>query len=1017
MIDILKNRKKRFITFNSSLMVIVMILTILVNYIALYWDGALSQYFGVVGSGIKGAFGDANQYYKSEYKNEEEVLKAQQELAKEIVGEGAVLLKNDGALPIKEKAKISLFGISSSGGSTSGSGSGEVKGEKATLEDVLKSKGFEVNPTLSDFYGKSSHKHGTGAGPGGGSAMGDWKVDEVPQSEYTSEVKNSYADYNDAAIVVFSRKGGEGGDLPMEMSRFGGEADQSYLELSKEEKDLLRGIKASGTFEKVLVIINSAGSMELGFVDQEEFGVDGCLWYAGTGATGIEAIGDILLGEVSPSGRLVDTYVYDNFSSPAMQNFGDFRYVDNSGNLTNYSYVNYSEGIYVGYKYYETRYEDSVIGSSNVGKYDYSSTVKYPFGYGLSFTNFEWSNYVLTEENGVYTAEVTVKNIGEKPGKDVVQLYVQAPYISGGIEKASVNLAGFAKTKNIEPGETDTVKISFSKEDIASYDEVKEKTYILDKGKYYVTVANNSHSAVNNMLAAKGFNKSNGMDEEGNSALVQSFEVDTLIKCDTSASGEKITNQFEDAKAEDAKYLSRSNWSVMDNGGIRYATGSKSGVSEVTDANGTVGTVSADEKLLNDLKNNGLDKPTTPDMSSKEYPDKSTYIYGAEGDISLIEMLGKDYDDPAWDELLNKMKLSEMHALFNKSGYGTDAIESINKPKTYEYDGPAGISNFITGKGAFGYPASITLSATWNVDLAAQMGSLVGEDALATKTSGWYAPAVNIHRTPFSGRNFEYYSEDPILAGSISANIIEKVQAKGVYVYLKHFALNDQETNRSANGSVATWSNEQAIREIYLKPFQISVEKGGARGLMTALNRIGTTQAQSSYNLLTNVARGEWGFKGAIITDYMGGMNPAAVDQFLAAGGDLILATAACPLTDAKQDWTRAELRRATHNVLYNVANSLAMNGFDSSSVYSAGFPVYKIMLIVLDAIIAIGVGLAGYFTFRTLKMSDEEFIERRKLTKKRRTIIWSIVGVIFVILTAVFFIYALPLIKGALLM
>jgi len=1007
--------RKRFITITSLLIVVGLVATIAINAVANYWEKPLSEYLGVINEGVSGGSDDGD--FTSEYANENDLLKAQEELALSITGEGAVLLENNDALPLAKDSNVSLFGISSVGGAVSGSGSGSSDKETKSLRSSLESSNLNINETLFDFYVNSGHSNGAGTPPGDGSAQGDWKIDEVPQSEFTDEVKNTYDSYNDAAIVTFSRQGGEGGDLPREMSRFGGSAEDHYLQLSQEEKDLLRSIKNSGKFSKTIVLVNSHGAMELGFLDEEEYGVNACIWYSGAGNNGIDAIGKIMVGDINPSGKLVDTYAYDNLSSPAMQNFGDFRYVDENGELTGESYVNYSEGIYVGYRYYETRYEDSVLGRANTGDYNYTSTVKYPFGYGLSYTNFEYSDFNLTQEDDHFTATVTVTNIGNVPGKEAVQLYAQSPYTEGGMEKSAVNLINYVKTKELEPQKSETITFEFSKDDLISYDSINEKSYVLDSGTYYVSVGRNAHDAVNNILSKKGFTTQNGMDSEGNADFASEFIQNELVKYSSSSSDIEVTNKFDDAIAIDGTYLSRSNWAVMDNDGLTYATGTKADVSNVTDMSGTVQTRVADSSLLSKLREFGATASTVPSIESEKYNEASKYTYDNDNGLELADMKGLDYDDPKWEQLLDQMKLSEMHILFNKSGYGTSDIESINKPKTFEYDGPAGISNFVTGASSFSYPSSLTTAATWNQDLAASMGNLVGEDGIATKTSGWYAPAVNIHRTPFSGRNFEYYSEDPLLSGVVSSKVIDSVQKKGVYVYVKHFALNDQETNRASYGSLATWANEQSIREIYLKPFQISVEKGAAKGIMTSLNRIGTIPATLSYPLITEVLRNEWGFEGIVITDYLSGKSGDFADQYLLAGGDMFLSTSANELTDAKQNWSRVELRRAAKNILYVQANSLAMNGFGNGATYSAGMPIFRIILIVLDILVALGSSFAGFNVFKAVKMTNEDFETKRIKSKKRRLIIWSVVGITTVILIIIFCIIFLPVIQEALLM
>ena len=765
------------------------------------------------------------------------------------------------------------------------------------------------------------------------------------------------------------------------------------------------------------MVIKAANAFELGFIDSEAYGVDACLWIAGTGTDGILAVADVISGKVNPSGRLVDTYAYDALSSPAMQNFGDFRYLNADGSETGYSYMNYGEGIYVGYRYYETRYEDAVLGTEHVGDYQYATTVQFPFGYGLSYTGFEWSGFTSTLKDDTVTVSVNVKNTGASAGKDVVEIYAQAPYIQGGVEKSAVVLVGYAKTAELKPGDSETVTVSFELQDIASYDADVNRTWILDAGTYYVTAGRDAHDAVNNILAAKGFSTANGMTDDGNAAMTGSFELDALRLLNTAVTGAEVTNQFDGNSIEDAVYLSRSNWSVMDNNGLRYSTAEVAGLSKNTDAVGTAGTVVMSDALKADFANGGLNSVDLTALAAQSFPDKEDYVYGAENEdpVTLVSMRGLDYDDPRWEELLNQTKLSEQHLLFNNSGYGTKAIESIQKPKTFEYDGPAGISNYISGKNGFGYANTIMLAATWNPELASEYGLLIGEDALLTNTSGWYAPATNIHRTPFSGRNYEYFSEDPFQSGLISANIIKNVQSKGVYVYMKHFALNDQETNRTANGQVSVWSKEQAIREIYLKPFQMGVEDGGALGIMLAMNRIGSTWTGNHYNLLTCVARGEWGFQGIFITDYLGSMDAVMIDKLLAAGGNLVLSTSELKLSDAKANWCRAYLRENTHRVLYIMANSMAVNGLGGENVqFEVGTPVYRIGLIVADVLLGVYVLYSIIMMILFARMKQDQFEAHRHRTAKVRLVKNIIIAVAVLAVLIVFFVVYFPLLQKA---
>ena len=963
------------------------------NGIALYWDSALTLFFGEVGGTQidEGADGDSI-YFKSDYASTEERTAAAGEISDRIAGEGAALLKNEGnTLPLASGAKVSIFGIAAK---TSG------------IDRELEALGYSVNPTLQSFYANSSHNPGaTSLSAGGGAEAGGWMIDEVPQSEYTSDVKASYARYNDAAIVLLHRTGAEGNDLPYDMSRYGGSADEHYLELNTAEKELFRAVSAE--FDTVIVLIDSANAMQVDFVNNADYGIDAVLWYARP-AQGLDAIAKIISGTINPSGRLVDTYVTDNLNVPAMQNFGDFRYVDASGELTGFSYMNYGEGIYVGYRYYETRYEDVILGRGNAGSYDYDSVVVFPFGYGLSYTEFEWSDLAISESGGTYTASVTVTNTGDRAGKDVVEFYVQSPYIEGGVEKSAVDLVEYAKTKELAPGESQTLTVSFTEADIAAYDYKEARTYVMDAGDYYVTAATDAHTAVNNVLKAKGY------DVEGDTSLVHSFSLSERKLVNTSITGAEITNQLDYLALEDTVYLSRTDWSYADNNGLRYATGVARGVSNVGNASGDAPTHLATPELIEKLNAKGYEASGTT-VSKSSFPAGSTWTYGAENGVELVDMIGLDYNDPKWDSILDEMKLSEMHAIFNKSGWGSAAVESIGKPKTYEYDAPNGIANFVTGEVLFSYPCATMLAATWNQELQEDYGNMIGNDAIASNTSGWYAPGINIHRTAFGARNYEYYSEDPVLTGLTSAAVTRGAEAKGIHVYLKHFAMNDQDTNRGANGLVATWATEQAAREIYLRPFQISIEKGGAQGIMLTMSRVGYRYSYGSYSTMTAICRNEWGFNGCYITDYTTTIKGDLADQYLASGGNLIHATAEQTLSDVKSDWSRAMLREAVHGILYNTANSLAMNGIEKGKGVGDGFAVYKIILIVVDAIALIAVGVGAFFVYSKAKMTEEEFQNRKRMSKSGKLIMWIVIGVILIAVIVVFIVWALPLLDKAL--
>lgn len=981
--------------------VLLFALAITVNCVGVYYNEPLSQALGVIGV----SQGTGKTYFESDYSSQDEALKATDKVIQKLVGEGSVLLKNDNnTLPLstssQQKAKVSLLGIASYNLVTSGSGSGSTTAKgKVSLSEAMENANFEVNPTLLDFY-KTCSDEGYGTGSGTSQAVGGLvqKLSEVPNSKYATNIVNSFSNYNDAAIVVIGRSGSEGVDLSRNLASLNSkrkediaayENEQHYLELTKEEKDLIK--LAHANFDKVIVLVNSPSAMELGFLDDEEYGVGACLWIGAPGNTGINAVANILAGNINPSGRLVDTYVYDNFSSPAVQNFGDYKY----GN-ENYFYVTYQEGIYVGYKYYETRYEDYVLNQGNAGEYDYSSTVQFPFGYGLSYSDYEWDNFTCTDNGDTLTLTVDVSNLSSTfDGKEVVEAYVSAPYYENGIEKASVNLVGFDKV-SVEKGGKTTAKIEVNKKDFASYDNKNEKTYVLEKGKYYVTLARNAHEATNNILAKKS-SDGTSVDNtklvgEGDGNFVSSINVEETMKYSEGENGFVITNQFDDADLTNEacpaydpnfKYLSRSNWT--DTFPTSYSTGKNTIVSN--NKSGFVETREPSEKLLTALKLTGIEGSKNPNINDEV----ETLNFGQKGDRELIELIGKAYDDPVYKELISQASIDDISKMISSSGYQTMAIQSVGKPKTYDFDGPAGLTSFFTSVKASAFPVQALMGSTWNVDLMEEAGRALGNEALWAKSggrvngiNGWYAPGINIHRTPFGGRNFEYYSEDGFLTGALASSQIKGVQSKGIFCYMKHFALNDQESNRSCSGNVSnddgadkgglglvTWANEQAIREIYLKPFEMAIKdnKDKTLGVMTSFNRIGATWTGGSYQLITNVLRNEWGFNGGVITDYWEGEYMVTM-QMLAAGGDIMLISASNPstkVTNTDSKFVQQCLANSLHHVLYMVGNSSAMNGVSLGANLGSGFPNYYFIIIALYVVAALGTALLMTFGIRGL--------------------------------------------------
>lgn len=908
-----KIQYKKPLVVTNILVALLLAIVIALNCVAVFFGTALELFFGTVGGGST-----ESENYTSEFTSADALRTAQEDFARTVVSEGSVLMKNENnALPLAQGASVTILGSES--WYNTGTGSGAVASDEygnITPEYVLEQAGFSVNPS-----------------------------------------RDSFAGYTDAAIYIVSRVGGEGSDATLDDPE-----STRYMQLTDAEKADLASLKTAG-FEKVILLLNTSNALNMDFADQQEYGIDAILWMGVTGCNGLEALGDLLNGSVSPSGKLVDTYLYDNMSNPAMQNFGDMKYEG-----TEIPYVNYVEGIYLGYKYFETRYEDAVMGTQNVGDYVYDDVVYRPFGFGLSYTDFDWSDYTLTDNgDGTLTVSVIVTNSGTVAGKDVVEIYYQSPYTDYDkqnlVEKASVNLAGFAKTEMLDPGTSETVTVTFDAQDtMKSYDGNAARTYIMDEGDYYVTAAHDAHNAVENILVAKNYSV------DGDADLVGTYNVPAFLTLNTdSATGAEVSNLFDDAVALDTQYLSRQNWSRVEEG-LTY-TAPATNIENLTANYNRIGWAASG-------------RPTTADNTAE-------FTTEANNDLTIADMTGVSYDDSKWNTLLDQLTVTEMHDLFKRAGYTTSAMPSIGKERTYDFDGPAGIVNYVSGWSSFGYPSEVILASTWNVDLAEQMGKLVGEDGLRADIQGWYAPSMNLHRTAISGRNFEYYSEDGLISGKMGAAEVRGARSKGMFVYIKHFTINDQETNRS---SVCTWLTEQTLREIYLKPFEIAIKEGGATGLMGSMNRIGTRYTVGSYALMTQLLRDEWGFRGGVVTDYTT-YNSTDADQLLAAGTNLILQTSEVPLSRTNS-WTRRNaLRDSAHQVLYMVANSIAVDAG------SAGVPIYYFILAGIDVATLIGIVAAEIFAYRRAVYGAPNLTPEQR--KKHRTIILAIVAVVVIALAA----------------
>lgn len=910
----------------------------------------LGREIAVYGKGMEARFvaetNDKNDAFRKANKTNEKVCE-----------EGFVLLKNDdGSLPLAKGAKISVFGKNSVnmvyGGS--GSGGGNDAG-KVGLYDSLREAGFEVNERLEKFY-NDSRKSGSARpdNPGNLDSGADVSLitAETPYSKYGSALKGSYSKYKDAAIIFLSRIGGEGFDLPRQSSD---DAQRHYLEPDPAEIELIQNVTAYG-FEKVVVVINSASVMELDWVECGKYGkIDACLWIGAPGNSGINALGRILKGDVVPSGKTVDTWATDLLSAPAIANFGsNFEYegdaylvpdkngkieLDDKGRPVASGYfVSYEEGIYVGYRYYETR------GFID-GEEWYKSNVVYPFGYGLSYTTFSamindrdsLGSKLNAEEKIKLSVEVTNTGKYKAEAMEAVQVYVTVPYTEGGIEKAHKTLCGFAKTKPIAAGGSDTVQIEIDPYTFASYDysgknSADYRGYILEKGDYIFTVGKDAHTSYDQFVLT--------LDED------YRFEKDGVT-------GEKVTNLFSDAEEQLDGVLSRSDWEGTWPEKPTYE--SRVVTQEFIDS-------------IDDTKHNNPE-----DLSVMP-------VTGAPVTLSMFDLIYaedyKGYNDKRWEQILDCLTVEEMARLVSRGAFTTQAISKIDKNATTDADGPAGFTIFMGEKTVYktcAYASEVVMASTWNVNLIYELGQSVGEEGLwgnargdGTPYSGWYAPGANIHRTPFGGRNFEYFSEDGFISGMMAAYEIRGAASKGVYCYMKHFVANDQETHRSLTG-LCTWLTEQSLRELYMKPFEIAVKQGKATGIMSSFNRIGKVWTGGDYRLLTTVLRGEWGFEGTVICDFNtnGYMNPK---QMIYAGGDLNLATM------ADNRWTKysadsAEdvnvLRKASKNILYTVSLSNAMN-------LKAEYYLLPMWLsIAIGVMCAIGLGLFiwGGFTVRgTLK-------------------------------------------------
>lgn len=813
------------------------------------------------------------------------------ELAKDVQSEAVTLLKNDDSnLPLSGK-KVNVFGWGSTNPVYGGTGSGSMSKQYKTVSllDGMKQAGLKTNTELSKLYTDYRKDR-----PEVGMFAQDWTLPEVPAKQYSDKLVSDAKDFSDEAVVVLTRVGGEGADLPTDMKAKGityknnskdyddFQKGESFLQLSKTERDMIDLVTSN--FKKVTLVYNGANTFQFDFLNDYPQ-IQSVVWCPPAGQTGFSALGEVLAGETNPSGKTSDTFLKDLTKSVSYNNFGKFEYTNMADKAAKYKgftgddvtaipgFVNYSEGIYVGYKFYETASDEGLI--------NYDDTVAFPFGYGLSYTSFDQKLDSVKYKGGKVTVTATVTNTGDKAGKDVVEVYYNPPYTDGGIEKASKNLAGFEKTKELQPGESQKVTVKFDDDDMASYDYKGAKAYMLEKGDYDISIQSDSHHVIDH----------------------KAITVKDTVTYDSDSNthnGDKTvaTNQFDDV-AGDVTYLSRAD---------HFAN--------YKEATAAPTNFKMSDKAKETFYNNSNYDPKKFDKDSDKMP-----TTGAKNGLKLSDMYGKDYDDADWDKLLDQLTFDDMDNLIANGGYGTQAVKSVGKIQLTDADGPASLNNNFTGVGSIGFPASTAFACTWNKDLAKQFGEMIGDMAHDMHVAGWYAPAMNIHRNAFSGRTFEYFSEDSLLSGVMASSEISGAKSKGVYSFMKHFALNDQETKRTE--MLCTWTNEQAMREIYLKPFEMSVKEGGAQAVMSSFNYIGNTYAGADSALLQTVLRGEWGFKGFVLTDYFGGYGYQNADQEVRAGNDSMLATTKITnhITDKSATSVKA-MRQAAHNILYTAANS-----------------------------------------------------------------------------------------------
>lgn len=906
----------------------------------------------------------------------EETATASKEIIQEVGEEGMVLLKNSNQLlPLSsDTRKLNVFGWASIAPILGGTGSGASDTSQSIgILQSLQDAGYETNDTLTKIY--TDFRENRNLPTTGVASVTEWTLPEPTVDYYTDELMGEAKNFSDTAVIVLGRSGGEGQDLPRDMNAVingtyddiketvaGGtesynyndgfytnngdydefDAGEHYLQLSNTEEAMIG--KVCDTFDKVIVVINTNNTMELGWVDEYD-SIGAVIQTPGTGATGMEALGKIISGEVNPSGKTADTYIYDLTKAPNYNNTGNFTFT-NVEDLTKafaeadeafqgaLGFVNYTEGIYLGYKFYETAAEEGLI--------NYDELVQYPFGYGLSYTTFEQSIENFTSNDEFVTFDVKVTNSGTTAGKTPVQVYFTPPYTNGGIEKASVNLIDFGKTQILEPGASETLSFEIVKEDMASYDSKAVKTlnggYVLEAGDYSISVRADSHTV---------------MDEAA-------FRVDTDIdysKDGRNSDRKTATNQFQDYSTGDVTYLSRAD------GFANYEQAAAAPAD--------------DDYLMDDETREAIKEKSVAYYNPALYdnPEDEMPTTGADNGIVLADLTGKDYDDPMWEQLLDQLTTEEMTGLVNLGGFQTAAVDSIGKKATLDSDGTAGLNDWVVGVYGTAFPVEVMMAQTWNKELIEKTGSAIGAEYAECHVYGWYGPAMNLHRSAFTGRNFEYYSEDGVLSGLIASAEVNGAAEYGVYAYIKHFVMNDQETNRCC--LLQTYSDEQAIREIYMKPFELCIKNftGDAIAVMSSFNFIGDRWTGADANLLNNVLRDEWGFQGMVITDWNGSYGYQNTEDSIRNGNDLMLgfnSYESNKITDTDSATCVLALRRASKNILYTVGNS---GNYTSEDARAGGLDHMTKVFISIDAAI-------GIVSLAILAFVFTRYFKKRKTVK-----------------------------------